>query len=55
VTTREEIEVLAERAKEARVEEDLVCVDKATDTWEELRDLLVRRWKSLPTEAGESA
>lgn len=53
VTTREEVEVLAERAKEARVEDD--TVQTSPDTFEELKDLLRRRWKELPPEGGEAA
>lgn len=53
VTTREEVAVFAERAKEARVGEDLV--QTAPDTFEELQSLLRRRWKELPSEGGEAA
>lgn len=51
VTTREEITVLAERAKGARVDEDLV--QTSPDTFEELRAYLRNRWKELQPEGGE--
>lgn len=53
VTTREEIEVLAERAKEARVEEDHVQTEP--DTFEELAGFLRDRWRALPSEGGDAA
>lgn len=53
VTTREEITVLAERAKEARVEDDLV--QTSPDTFEELREFLRGRWKALAPEGGEAS
>lgn len=53
VTTREEVAVLAERAKDARVEDDLV--QTSPDTFEELREFLRGRWKALAPEGGEAS
>lgn len=53
VTTREEVEVLAERAKDARVEEDLV--QTRPDTFEELGEFLRDLWRALPPESGDAA
>lgn len=52
VTTREEIEALAGRAKELRVEGDLVQTQH--DTFEELKGFLQDRWRALP-EGGDVA
>lgn len=53
VTTREEVEALAERAKAARVEEDLVQTQP--DRFEELGEFLRDLWRALPPEGGDAA
>lgn len=53
VTTREEVEVLADRAKAALVEDDLV--QTAPDRFEQLADVLRDRWRALPSEGGDAA
>lgn len=53
VTTREEVEALAERAKAARVEEDLVQTQP--DRFEELGEFLRDLWRALPPESGDAA
>jgi hypothetical protein len=52
-TCRAEVEVLGQQANEQRVDDDLVCTDTATDTWEELKPFLTARWRALPEVAPE--
>lgn len=50
--SRTQIESLAQQAKEARVEDDLISVDG--ETYEELSSYLRERWRDLP-KSGENA
>lgn len=53
VTTRDEVEALADRARAERVEDDLV--QTAPHRYEQLTDVLRDRWRALPPEGGDAA
>lgn len=54
-TTREDVEDLARKARDARCGDEHVCVDRDGDVWEELRSALQDRWRALPVAGGEAA